>query len=167
MKRLATFALFLLPLLAQQPAQPPAAAPAPGRAGAGRGGRGGPPVQAKPEELAKLADKSGQIESIVKELRAKHVDPALIGDVEVYAKAGRFLVEFPELFGTQNAIDHSTVVLDQGIERGGAHDRQHRLHLGRRRADVATVREVVGIIVDGLEGHGILRFQATGLEFAT
>jgi hypothetical protein len=35
----------------------------------------------------------------------------------VRAKAGRMLLEFPELFGTQNAIDHSFLVLDQGIER--------------------------------------------------
>ena len=27
------------------------------------------------------------------------------------------LLEFPELFGTQNAIDHSFMVLDQGMER--------------------------------------------------
>jgi pimeloyl-ACP methyl ester carboxylesterase len=37
--------------------------------------------------------------------------------VDVFAKAGRFLVEFPELFGTQVAIDHSMAVLDQGIGR--------------------------------------------------
>lgn len=121
MKRIALFALFLLPLLAQVPnqPQPPAPAPAPnagGRAGRG-GGRGAPPVQPKPDELGKLGDKATEIEGIVKELRARHADPALIGDVEVYAKAARFLIEFPELFNTQNAIDHSMIVLDQGIER--------------------------------------------------
>src|SRR5215475_5780914 len=82
-----------------------------------RGGRGAPPVQPKPEELAQIQSKSEQIEAIIKELKAKHADPALIGDVEVYAKAGRILLEFPELFGNQNAIDHSMTVLDQGIER--------------------------------------------------
>jgi pimeloyl-ACP methyl ester carboxylesterase len=41
----------------------------------------------------------------------------MLGDVEVYSKAGRMLLEFPELFGTQNGIDHSFLVLDQGIER--------------------------------------------------
>ena len=33
-------------------------------------------------------------------------------------KAGRMLLEFPDMFGTQAAIDHSFTVLDQGIERG-------------------------------------------------
>jgi hypothetical protein len=91
--------------------QPPQAAPA------GRGGRGAPPIQPKAEELAQIREKSEQIESIVKELKAKHADHDLVGDVEVFAKAGRFLLEYPELFGTQNAIDHSLVVLDQGIAR--------------------------------------------------
>ena len=54
---------------------------------------------------------------MINALRAKRVDADLVGDVEVYAKAGRILLEFPELFGTQNAIDHALVVLDQGIER--------------------------------------------------
>src|SRR2546430_523096 len=89
--------LALLTALAQQPP-------------AGRGGRGAPPIQPKPEELAKLKEKTEQVESLVKELKSKHADPDLVGDVEIYAKAGRFLLEFPELFGTQNGIDHSFLV---------------------------------------------------------
>ncbi len=76
-----------------------------------------PPVVAKPEELAKVKEKTEQIEALVKDLKAKHADPVLLGDVEVYAKAGRMLLEFPDMFGTQAAIDHSFLVLDQGIER--------------------------------------------------
>ena len=98
--------------VAQQPQQP---APTAGRGG--RGGRGAPPIQPKAEELDQIRAKSEQIEGFVNSLRSKHVDAELLGDVEVYAKAGRMLLEFPELFGTQNAIDHSLVVLDQGIAR--------------------------------------------------
>ncbi len=107
MKKFLLLTLALLPLIAQQP-------PAAGRGG----GRGAPPVQARPEELATIKAKSEQIEAIVKDLKAKRADATLIGDVEVYAKTGRFLVEFPELFGTQAAINHSMTVLDQGMERG-------------------------------------------------
>jgi hypothetical protein len=82
-----------------------------------RGGRGGPPFQAKPEELAAIKAKSEQIEATVKELKAKQRDSDLIADVEVYGKAGRFLVEFPELVASQNAMDHAATVLDQGLER--------------------------------------------------
>ena len=121
--RFAAFALcaiaggvLLLPVIAQQPpvATPPANA-VPGRAGRGRGA---PPIQPKPAELAQVREKSEQIEKLVEKLKARHADAGLVGDVEVYGKAGRFLLEFPELFGTQNAIDHSMIVLDQGIERG-------------------------------------------------
>ena len=112
MKRMAFFALAALSvalvLLAQQPA-------APGRAG-GRG-RGPAPIQPKPEDLAQITAKSEQIEVIVKELKAKHADADLVGDIEVYAKAGRFIVEFPELTTTQVALDHVGAVLDAGLDR--------------------------------------------------
>jgi hypothetical protein len=83
-----------------------------------RGGRGGaPPFQPKPEELAKIQAKTEQLEGLVADLKTKHPDPDLLGDVEVYAKAGRFLLEYPELIANQAAIDHAMIVLDQGAER--------------------------------------------------
>ena len=100
-------------VFAQQPA--PQAAP-PGAAQAGRG-RGAappppPPIDPKPGDLAKIREKTAQIEKLVADLKAKHADPVLLNDVEVYAKAGHFLLEYPELFGTQAAVDHSLTVLD-------------------------------------------------------
>src|SRR3954470_17200345 len=104
--------------MAQQPAAPQGGLPQQGAAGGrGRGPQGPPPVQPKPEELAKIREKTEQIEKMAAELKAKRADPVWLTDVEVYAKAGRMLLEYPELFGTQAAIDHSFVVLDQGIER--------------------------------------------------
>ena len=82
-----------------------------------RGGRG-PAFEAKPEELAQIGAKSQQIEQLVAQAKARHADPDLVGDVEVFAKAGRFLQEFPELINNQNAVDHAMTVLDRGIERG-------------------------------------------------
>ena len=49
----------------------------------------------------------------------------LLNDVEVFAHAGRMLLEFPELFGTQAAMDHAFQVLDQG-SRG-----RSRLEIGK------------------------------------
>ena len=99
-------------------AQTPPAVQTPAVAGRG-GGRGpaAPPIQPKPEELALIKEKSEQIEAIVKALEEKRVDPDVVGDLTVYAKAGRYLLEFPELFGNQNAINHSMTVLDHGIEQ--------------------------------------------------
>jgi hypothetical protein len=76
-----------------------------------------PPIQPKPEELAKIKEKSEQIQALVKELRAKRADATMIGDVEVFAHAGRMLLEYPELINTQAALDRSYPVLDRGIER--------------------------------------------------
>lgn len=92
-----------------------AQAPAPQKKGGGTPPP--PPIQPKPEELAKIKEKSEQIEALVKELRARRADPTMIGDVEVFAKSGRMLLEYPELIGTQAALDRVYPVLDRGIER--------------------------------------------------
>jgi hypothetical protein len=100
-------------------AQQPVTTPAPQTAGRGQT-KGTPPpapVTAKPDELARIKDKTEQITALVKELKAKHSDLVLLGDVEVYSKAGRMLLEFPDMFGNQAAIEHAFTVLDQGIER--------------------------------------------------
>jgi hypothetical protein len=102
----------------QATAQQPVTNPAPKTAARGQT-KGTPPlpVTATPDDLAKIKDKTEQIEALVKECKAKHVDPVLLGDVEVYAKAGRMLLEIPDMFGNQAAIEHAFKVLDQGIER--------------------------------------------------
>ena len=121
MKRIALLGLLVSSVCLSSGQQPPAQTPPAAPAGRGGGrGRGPAPAQPKPEDLSHIKDKSEQIEAIVRDLRAKHADAALVGDVEVYAKAGRFLLEYPELMITQPQIDHSTTVLDQGIERGKA-----------------------------------------------
>ena len=103
------FAIALQFAIAQQPAP----------AGRGRGSTPPPPppVVAKAEELAKVREKTEQIEALVKDLKSKNAKPEFLGDVDVYAKAGRMLLEFPDMYGTQAAIDHSFEVLDEGIAR--------------------------------------------------
>jgi pimeloyl-ACP methyl ester carboxylesterase len=91
--------------------------PAPRAGGQGRGAAPAP-VTAKPEDLAKIKEKTEQIEALVKDLKTKHAKPELVDDVEVYAHAGQMLLEYPDMFGSQAAIDHAFTTLDQGIERG-------------------------------------------------
>ena len=112
MKRLIGIGLAVLGTVVLVAQQPPAAVPA--AAGRGRG----PAFVAKAEDLAQIRTKSEQIEAILKQLQAKKADPTLVGDVAVFAKAGRFLLEYPELMATQAAFDHSMTVLDSGLERG-------------------------------------------------
>jgi hypothetical protein len=72
---------------------------------------------AKPEDLQAMGAKAQQIETLVAQAKAKHADPDLVGDVEVFAKAGRILQEFPVVISGQPAVDHAMAVLDRGIER--------------------------------------------------
>lgn len=76
-----------------------------------------PSIDPKPEEKRAIAEKTDAIARIVRELKARRVDPDLVADVEVYEKAGRMLLEFPEDFFTQAGIDHTLAALDTGLER--------------------------------------------------
>jgi pimeloyl-ACP methyl ester carboxylesterase len=116
MKRL-LFSATLVLALAFQSAFAQTNTPAPRAGGQGRGAAPAP-VQAKPEDLAKIKEKTEQIEALVKDLKAKRAKPELVDDVEVYAHAGQMLLEYPDMFGSQAAIDHAFTTLDQGIERG-------------------------------------------------
>ena len=42
----------------------------------------------------------------------------MLTDGEVYVHAGQMLLEYPDMFGSQAAIEHAFVTLDQGLERG-------------------------------------------------
>jgi hypothetical protein len=79
-----------------------------------KGGGQPPPIQPKPEELARVKFKADEIGALLKGVKA---DPDVLADVEVYAKAGHFILEFPQTFFTQEGIDQALAVLDQGIER--------------------------------------------------
>ena len=88
-------------------------APAPKKKAAGPQ----PPITAKPEELAKIKEKTGQVAALVADLKAKHAAAELVTDVEIYAHAGQMLLEYPDMFTNQGAIEHAYATLDQGIER--------------------------------------------------
>jgi pimeloyl-ACP methyl ester carboxylesterase len=120
MKRIIPAVALVLSLFFQTAAAqtPPPAAPAPPAGGRGPAAPTPPPIQAKPEELAKIQEKTAQIEALVKDLKAKRADSALVADVEVFAHAGRMLLENPDMFANQNAIEHALTTLDQGVERG-------------------------------------------------
>jgi len=100
--------------IAQQPAPP-----ATQRGGArGRGAAATPPpVEANAEQIAQIKEKTDQIRALVKDLKASGAKPELLDDVEVYAHAGQMLIEYPNMFTNQAAIDHAMATLDQGIER--------------------------------------------------
>jgi pimeloyl-ACP methyl ester carboxylesterase len=75
--------------------------------------KGGPTA----EEIHRIRSKVDELEAMVIGLKSKHADENLVADVEVYEKAGRWLLEFPENFFTQDGIDHALAALDTGLER--------------------------------------------------
>lgn len=79
-----------------------------------------PPIQPKAEELAQVREKTERIEEIMRAVTASGKLREAWPDVDVYAKSGRFLLEFPDTFFTQEGIDRALAVLDQGIERARA-----------------------------------------------
>jgi poly(3-hydroxybutyrate) depolymerase len=78
-----------------------------------------PPAPAFPtaEEKAQLQSKVDAIEEAVRTAKAKHSSDDAIADVEVYAQAGRWLLEYPNTSYTQEGIKNAFAVLDSGLER--------------------------------------------------
>jgi hypothetical protein len=152
MKRILPVASLALSLIFQGVvAQTPAAAPA-SAAGARGGGQPKkaptpPPITAKRAELDKIKERTTQIEALVKDLKAKRASPELVADVEVYAHAGRMLLECPDMFTNQGAIDRAFTTLDQGIERGKQlQANQPQWNQGRRQIH-AYVSEIDGAVL--------------------
>ena len=54
----------------------------------------------------------------MKDLHARKVNEDLVADVDIYAKAGKWLLEFPQGFGNPQGIATYLGVLDQGLARG-------------------------------------------------
>ncbi|MFN0101848.1 MAG: hypothetical protein ACKV2U_07135 [Bryobacteraceae bacterium] len=77
-----------------------------------------PPIVPKAEEMALIGGKVEELQGMLRALAAKKTDPDWITDVQVYAKAGRFLLEFPQTFFTQDGIQQAVAVLDEGLNRG-------------------------------------------------
>jgi pimeloyl-ACP methyl ester carboxylesterase len=124
--------LCLLPLIAQQPPAAPGGA-------SGRGGRGrAPAVQLTAEQKASYQAKVDELNTIVKGLRAAKTNIDLIADVDIFAKAGTWLLEFPQDFANAQAVTNYLAVLDQGIERG------HQLQKGQSPWLTEKGRKVLG-----------------------
>ena len=61
-----------------------------------------PIIVPKAEELALVRGKVDDLENILRTVSAAKANPDAIVDVEVYAKAGLFPLEFPQTFFTQD-----------------------------------------------------------------
>src|SRR5512134_1040816 len=89
---LAAVALPVISLVAQQP--PPVA---PGGVAGRGGGRGQAPPrhQMTAQDRQAIQAKLDELDPLVRALKAKRGEDDLMADVEIHAKAGRWLLEFP------------------------------------------------------------------------
>jgi pimeloyl-ACP methyl ester carboxylesterase len=76
-----------------------------------------PSIQPSADEVAAIRGKVEKIESAVRALRGRHVDEDLIADVDVYAKAGKWVLEFPEDLFVADDVKHTLAILDTGLAR--------------------------------------------------
>ncbi|HWE49165.1 MAG TPA: alpha/beta hydrolase [Bryobacteraceae bacterium] len=81
-------------------------------------GPAAPPPQLTPEQKSQYQARIDALDAMVKSFRAARVNEDLIADVDIYAKAGKWLLEFPQGFANAQAITNYLAVLDQGLERG-------------------------------------------------
>jgi poly(3-hydroxybutyrate) depolymerase len=98
------------------------------------GGRVNQPTPLVPtaEEKLQLQSKIESIDGVVQKLKSKQVSDDLVADVEVYAQAGRWLLEFPNTFYTQDGIKNAFAVLDMGLERAHGLERGQSPWVGQK-----------------------------------
>lgn len=75
------------------------------------------PYKPTPEELQQMQAKADELSGLIQAAKAKHPEAALLADVEVYEKAARWILEFPEEFFSQDYVKQTLTVLETGSER--------------------------------------------------
>lgn len=70
-----------------------------------------------PEQKRQIQDKIAALASRVKALSAKHADAGLVADVDVYRKAGEWILRHPEEFYTNAYAANAIAALDKGLAR--------------------------------------------------
>jgi pimeloyl-ACP methyl ester carboxylesterase len=76
---------------------------------------GAQPYQPTPDEMNAMREKLAQLGERIGRIRG--ADPALVADVEVYRKAGEWILRYPEEFYTKAYVANTLRALDHGIAR--------------------------------------------------
>ena len=106
-------ALRLLPLIGQQ-SSPPSADPK-------QNAKKGPPIyRASDREKQQIQTRLNDLDAAIKQIKAKRGEDDLMADVEVYSKAGHWLLDYPDDIAVPGDIQNLLTVLDQGINRAKA-----------------------------------------------
>ena len=92
------------------------AAPAGGQGGGGRG-QAPPRYEMTAQDRQAVQAKLDELDPLVRALKAKRGEDDLLADVEIHAKAGHWVLEFPQDVTVQDDVTFALKVLDRGIER--------------------------------------------------
>src|ERR1700693_3641691 len=111
-------ALMLFPLIGQQ-----SSPPSPDKKQNAK--KGSPIYRASDEEKRQIQTRLNELDAAIKQIKAKRGEDDLMADVEVYAKAGHWLLDYPDDIAVPDDIQNLLTVLDQGINRAKA------LHTGQ------------------------------------
>jgi dienelactone hydrolase len=78
-----------------------------------------PPVATPPsvDETRQIERRMNDLAARVKTLAAKHVDPGLLADVDIYRKAAEYILRFPEEFANKAFVANTLAVLEIGLTR--------------------------------------------------
>ena len=76
-----------------------------------------PPYQPTVAEKQQIQSKIDQLGGVIRELRSRRPDDALLPDVEIYYEAARWKMAYPEEFFRQRSVTDTLAVLDKGLER--------------------------------------------------
>ena len=76
-----------------------------------------PPYQPTDGEKQQIQAKTDQLGAVIRELRSRRADDALLADVEIFYEAARWKMAYPEEFFRQRTVADTLAVLDKGLER--------------------------------------------------
>ena len=74
-----------------------------------------PSIELTSAERAEVQSRVDKLAAAVGALKARGVSEDLLADVEIFHKAGQWLLEFPEHFFTRDDYTKALTKLDQGL----------------------------------------------------
>jgi dienelactone hydrolase len=76
-----------------------------------------PPATPSTDDTRAIETRLADLSTRITALGARHADPALVADVEIYRKAAQYILRFPEEFASQAFVTDTLAVLDTGLAR--------------------------------------------------
>lgn len=120
-----------------------------------------PPTAAERE---RMTAKLGQLTRDIEDLRAKHVDEALLADIEIYQKAATWALRFEEEFFTPESVSNALTELDHGLARAADtrftwEKRKGRIVRGYRSKIDGSVQPYGLLVPDSYDGSKPVRLD--------